>query len=68
MRACMCAETFPCRSHPWVDLLGCLLLWRMPSGARHAAIAAAACGAEINTAFDLLHSGQCLRCVLTFDK
>lgn len=24
--------------------------------------------AEINTAFDLLHSGQCLRCVLTFDK
>ena len=24
--------------------------------------------AEINTAFDLLHSGKCLRCVLTFDK
>ncbi|KAL4421563.1 hypothetical protein ABPG75_010854 [Micractinium tetrahymenae] len=23
---------------------------------------------EINTAFDLLHSGQCLRCVLTFDQ
>ncbi|PSC68961.1 Alcohol dehydrogenase class-3 [Micractinium conductrix] len=23
---------------------------------------------EINTAFDLLHSGQCLRCVLTFDS
>ena len=24
--------------------------------------------AEINTAFELLHSGKCLRCVLTFDK
>lgn len=24
--------------------------------------------ADINTAFDLLHSGKCLRCVLTFDK
>lgn len=24
--------------------------------------------ADINTAFDLLHSGQCLRCVLTFDQ
>lgn len=23
---------------------------------------------DINTAFDLLHSGQCLRCVLTFDQ
>jgi S-(hydroxymethyl)glutathione dehydrogenase/alcohol dehydrogenase len=23
---------------------------------------------DINTAFDLLHSGKCLRCVLTFDK
>jgi hypothetical protein len=24
--------------------------------------------AEINTAFELLHSGKCLRCVLNFDK
>ena len=23
---------------------------------------------EINKAFELLHSGQCLRCVLTFDQ
>jgi hypothetical protein len=26
------------------------------------------CAAEINKAFELLHSGKCLRCVLTFDK